>query len=93
MAKQLKKLKAELLKDAAVRQAYEELGPAYEMARAIIAARAKSKLTQVELAELMGTSQSFIAKIESGRHLPSMTTLLRVAKATNTKPRIAFEAA
>jgi hypothetical protein len=34
----------------------------------------------------MATSQPFVARIESGRTLPSMRTLLKVAEATGTVP-------
>jgi transcriptional regulator with XRE-family HTH domain len=36
----------------------------------------------------MSTAPSFIAKLESGRALPSITTLVRVARATDTLLRL-----
>jgi transcriptional regulator with XRE-family HTH domain len=39
----------------------------------------------------MGTTQAFIARLESGKGLPSTRTLAKFAKATNTKLRISFE--
>lgn len=56
-------------------------------------ARMKAGLTQEELAERMKTSQSAIARLESGRTIPSARTLVRFAKATGTRLRISFEAA
>lgn len=91
--KNLKTLKAELLTDPEVRRAYDELAPEYEIARAIIRARTARGLTQAELAERMGTSQSYVARLESGRTLPSTRTLLKVASATGTRPRFRLEAA
>lgn len=91
--KNLKTLTADLLADPEVRQAYAELAPEYEIARAIVRARTARGLTQAELAERMGTSQSYVAKLEGGRVLPSTRTLLRIAKATNTRPRFALEVA
>jgi ribosome-binding protein aMBF1 (putative translation factor) len=44
------------------------------------------ELSQAELAERMNTSQPFVARLESGRTLPSMRTLLRIADATGTVP-------
>jgi hypothetical protein len=41
----------------------------------------------------MGTSQAAIARMESGRYLPSSRTLQRVAEATGTKLRVSFIAA
>jgi transcriptional regulator with XRE-family HTH domain len=34
----------------------------------------------------MATSQPFVARIESGRTLPSLRTLMKVAEATGTGP-------
>jgi transcriptional regulator with XRE-family HTH domain len=84
--KTLKELREELLANPAVREAYEEQESEYALARAIIAARTHAGLSQAELAARMGTSQPFVARLESGRTLPSMRTLLRVAEATGTVP-------
>jgi len=42
-------------------------------------------------AERMQTTQSAIARLESGRRLPSSRTLKRFAEATGTRLRISFE--
>jgi len=76
----------ELLTEPAVREAYEQQAPEYAIARAIIAARAHAGLSQADLAARMATSQPFIARLESGRTLPSLRTLLKVAEATGTVP-------
>jgi transcriptional regulator with XRE-family HTH domain len=89
--KTLKVLKAELLANPKVRKAYDELAPEYEIARAVIRARALAGLTQVQLAERMGTSQSYVARLESGRTLPSTRTLLKVAEITGTRPRFTLD--
>jgi len=39
----------------------------------------------------MGTTQAFVARLESGRVMPSTRTLERFAKATHTRLRIRFE--
>ena len=82
--KSLKDFKKELLATPEVREAYESLKPEYEVARAVIKARIAKGLTQSELAARMDTSQSCVARIENGRQLPTMKTLLRVAEATGT---------
>jgi ribosome-binding protein aMBF1 (putative translation factor) len=84
--KTLKELRADLLANTGVREAYERQAPEYAVARAIIAARVRAGLSQAELAERMNTSQPFVARLESGRTLPSMRTLLRIADATGTVP-------
>ena len=84
--KPLDQLREELLAKPAVREAYEDQAPEFAIARAIIAARAHAGLSQAELAARMATSQPFVARLESGRTLPSMRTLLKVAAATGTVP-------
>lgn len=73
------------------REAYERLGPEFEVARALIEARKRAGFTQAELAARMETTQSAVARMESGRVPPSMRTLAKVARATGTRLRISFE--
>ena len=84
----LNRLKKRWLKSPEVRSAYEELAPEFEVARALIAARTEAGLTQAQVAERMGTTQSVIARLEGGRTLPSLKTLYRYADATGTRPEI-----
>jgi transcriptional regulator with XRE-family HTH domain len=79
------------LKDPVYRAAYEELGPEFELARAMIEARARAGLTQEQLASRMRTTQSVVARLEGGRVRPSTRTLERFAEATGTRLRIIFE--
>ncbi len=48
-------------------------------------ARARRKLTQVELARRAGLHQTTVARLETGTHRPSMDTLQRLAKALKMK--------
>ena len=66
----------------------DDLDPALQIARAIIEARTAAGLSQAELATRMSTAPSFIAKLESGRSLPSTSTLVKVARATGTVLRL-----
>lgn len=70
---------------------YEALEEEFALAAALIKARADAGLTQEELAQRMGTTQSAIARLEGGKSRPSTTTLTKVAKATGTKLRVSFE--
>ena len=87
MAKALKTFKAELLAKKGVREAYENMAPEYAIARAVIKARTSCGLTQAQLAERMSTSQSYIARLENAKVMPTMKTFFRVAKATGTHAR------
>ena len=71
---------------------FDALEDEFVMAAAFIKARAKAGLTQAQLAERMGAKQSYVARLESGRMLPSVRTLQKFAAATGTKLRVQFEA-
>lgn len=79
------------MKDPEYRKEYDSLAEEFELASALIEARSRAGLTQGELAERMDTSQSAIARMESGRAIPSGSTLKRFAQATGTRLRIRFE--
>lgn len=83
--KSLKDVKAQLLAKPAVRQAYDAQAPEFELARELIAARTKAGLTQGDVAARMGTTQSVVARIESGRGTPSMRTVQRFASAVGAR--------
>ena len=70
---------------------YQKIGPEYELAKAIIETRGKAGLTQDQLAKKMKTTQSVIARLESGNVNPSTKTLECCAKATGTRLKINFE--
>ncbi len=80
-------------RQADYREAYEELRPEYAVARALIEARTRAGFSQAELAARMETTQSAVARMESGRTRPSTRTLEKVARATGTRLRIHFEPA
>ncbi|MDR2892801.1 MAG: helix-turn-helix domain-containing protein [Deltaproteobacteria bacterium] len=68
--------------------AWEEAREEFAIAREIIRTRVAAGMSQKELAEKIGTTQSVIARLESGAHTPSVSTLKRVAEATHAKLRI-----
>lgn len=78
-------------KDPAFRAEYDALEDEFTLATALIKARDAAHMTQEEVAQAMGTSQEAVARLESGRSLPSTRTLQRFAKATGMRLRISFE--
>ena len=78
-------------KDPEYVSAYAELESEFALASALIKARGDADMTQEEVASAMGTNQAFVARLESGKGLPSTRTLERFAKATHTRLRISFE--
>ena len=78
-------------KDPKFVAAYEALEEEFALASALIKARGAAEMTQEEVAAAMGTTQAVVARLESGKVLPSTRTLERFAKATRTRLRITFE--
>ena len=73
------------------RKAYEALEDEFAVAKAVIAARNRAGLTQMELARKMGTTRPVVARMEGGRMQPSLRTLQRLAQVTGSKLTIRFE--
>ena len=88
---ELKDLKARLLKDPEVRRHYDAMEGEFALMAEVAKARARAGLSQAELAKRMKTTQSAVARLESGRGLPSTRTLGRFAKATGHRLKISFE--
>lgn len=86
-------LKKRLLADPETHAEYEAQAPEFAIAHELIAARVRAGLTQEQLAEKMQTTQSTIARMESGRTFPSMRTLSRYAEATGSRAVVRLEAA
>jgi transcriptional regulator with XRE-family HTH domain len=59
----------------------------------MIKARTRAGLTQAGLAKRMRTTQTVVARLESGRTKPSTRTLERLARATGSRLVISFEPA
>ena len=68
--KTLKTLKAQLLADPSIRAAYDAQAEEFALARELIAARTEAGLTQADVAERMGTTQSTVARLEGGKAAP-----------------------
>lgn len=78
-----KELKARALARAEVKDEYDKLEEEFALLDEFLKARAAAGVTQAEVAERIGTTQSAIARLESGnsRHSPSLATLRKYAHA------------
>jgi transcriptional regulator with XRE-family HTH domain len=83
-------LKASLLANPALEAADASLPLEFLLMLEVSKARARSGLTQAEIARRMGTTQSAVARLETER-LPSLTTLKRYAKAVGAKLVVRLE--
>lgn len=84
-------LRKDLLKRPGVKAAYDALADEFCLAEALIRARADAEMTQAQVAERMQTSQSYVAKLESGQVSPSIKALQRYASATGARLTITLE--
>ncbi|MDD8018031.1 MAG: helix-turn-helix transcriptional regulator [Bacteroidota bacterium] len=79
------------LKNPLFKKEYEALEKEFTIAKEVISLRKKANITQKELADLSGTSQPAIARLESGEyHNLSLTFLRRVGKVLGVVPEIRF---
>jgi transcriptional regulator with XRE-family HTH domain len=90
MRSSLEQFKQRALARTDVREAYDELAEEFAFLDELFKARAAAGLTQAEVAERVGTSQSAIARLESAerKHSPSIATLQRYAKALGCRLEI-----
>lgn len=70
---------AEKLQDHDFAAEYNALNLQYSVAEQVMRLRGRSGLTQAALADLVGTKQSGISRLENGSTLPSLSFLVRVA--------------
>jgi ribosome-binding protein aMBF1 (putative translation factor) len=87
----IKDLHNSRMKDPTYRKEYDALEEEFTVMAAIAKARCRAGLSQAELARRMKTTQSTVARLESGRGQPSTRTLVRFAKATGHRLKISFQ--
>ena len=80
----------EALKNPKFKAEYDKLQPEFAVIRAMIDARMKRGITQEKLARKMGTKQSVISRLESGRANPSVSFLKKLAQALNSRLVVKF---
>jgi len=69
------------LQNEEFRQEWERTELEFQIQDMLIKARNETNLTQAELAAISGVRQSNISRIESGSVIPSLVTLMKLAKA------------
>ncbi|MEK7521886.1 MAG: helix-turn-helix transcriptional regulator [Patescibacteria group bacterium] len=79
------------MKDPKYRREWKKLEPEYQIARQVIGARLKKKMTQGELAKKVGTGQAVISRLEGMSAKPSISLLQRVARALDTKLQLTIQ--
>ncbi len=80
-----------LLSNPQVKEEYDNLAPIYEIKEEIIRLRTEKGLTQKELADLIGSKQSAISRLESGNYNPSVQFLIKLANVLDKECHIVFK--
>jgi DNA-binding XRE family transcriptional regulator len=88
MGKTLSRMKADLMADQEFCREYKNFEEEFTVAAQLIEARMKAKMTQEEVAQRMGTTQSVVARLESGQPQPSLRSLRRYALAVGGRLEI-----
>lgn len=78
------------LKNPKFRLEYEKVQTEFAPIRAILEARMKKGMTQTQIARKMGTTQSAIARVESGSGNPTIAFMQKLADALDLRLSIRF---
>lgn len=81
----------EQLRNPEFKKEWDALEPEYNLIRQVIDARLEKQLSQKQLAELSGTNQSSIARLESGNYNPSFKFLQKIASAMGKQVIVTFK--
>ena len=86
-------IQEQIQSDPEFAEAYEYEKVKNEIACMIVQARKSHNMTQGQLAEKVGTSQSSIARLEKGddKINPSIDTLIRIARAFGMRLKLSFQ--
>jgi DNA-binding XRE family transcriptional regulator len=93
MAKELsnwKQWENKQLKDPEINKAYEDAKIEMDIGIALAEIRKKRKLTQTQVAAILGTSDAQIIRLEKGTANPTLRTLRKIADALGLKLEIKF---
>lgn len=80
----------EKLKNPKFKERFDYYGKQFEIAYGALQARKRKKMSQAQLAKKIGTTQSNLARMESGNQNFTMATLQKIAKALDCELKIEF---
>ncbi|MBU1089078.1 helix-turn-helix transcriptional regulator [Patescibacteria group bacterium] len=86
-----KRIKNKILADKEVKRIYDGLELEYKLIDEMIELRQKKCLSQKDLAEKVGTTQSALSRFESGGVSPTLRFLKKLAVALDTRLVVGFE--
>ena len=80
-ATRYEEFEAELLKKPGIRKEYEALKPKYNLIAGLIERRNELRISQTQLATIVGTKQPAISRLEKGDCNTTLSTFFKVANA------------
>ena len=90
MGKNFRKTLEEQLQDPEFKAEWDALAPERQIMRAIVEGREDRDLTQQQLAEVTGSAQADISRLENGTGNPSLRTLKRLAAGMGMALKLEF---
>lgn len=85
-----KYLKERMEKDKEFKKIWEEEAVKREVVKMLVEMRIKEGLTQKDLARKLETSQSYIARLESGKGNPTLNFLVRLGRVLNKRLELQY---
>lgn len=86
-----REFKRRALKNSEIKSKYDLLEPEYQLIDSIIKKRLQKGISQKQLAKKIGTQQSALSRLESGRYNPSLLTLKKIAIALDSQLSITLK--
>ena len=83
--KTLAQFKKEAFKRPGVKKAYTEMQPEMKIIRALIISRNKKGMSQRKLAQKIGVPQSALARFETGKINPTLSSLQKITSGLGLK--------
>lgn len=83
--KTLQQFKKDALKRPGVRRAYSDMQPEVKIIRALIVSRNKKGISQRELAQKIGITQSALARFEAGNVNPTLAFVQKITAGLGMK--------
>jgi len=75
-------------KDNDFDEIYKDVKKEYELIRQVVEARKKLGITQKSLADIVGVSQQEISRFENEKHIPKLSSFLRIIDAVGLEIRL-----
>ena len=90
MGKKFRETLNEQLKNPDFKKEWDILEPEYQIIKAMLDTRNEKDMTQKQLADITGSPQADISRLENGNANPSLKTLQRLAEGMGMRLKLEF---